>query len=131
ILVSQYTADRPQLKVGDDFIMYSVPERMRQRKFTIAAIYHTGVEELDKTYVLGALSLVRRLNGWARGEVGGYELSIRDFERLADLTMAVQDALPIEVEAVNVRDQLPEIFQWLDLLDVNTIIILILMMVVA
>jgi len=131
ILVSQYTANRLQLKVGDDFIMYFVQERMRPRKFTIAGIYHTGVEELDKTYVVGALSLVRRLNGWAHGEVGGYELSIRDFEQLGDLTMAVQEALPIEVEAVNVRDQLPEIFQWLDLLDVNTIIILILMMVVA
>lgn len=131
ILISQYTANRLQLAVGDDFIMYFVQEPVRRRKFQIAGIYHTGVEELDKTYVIGSISLIRRLNGWDEGEVGGYEVSIGDFGKLTEITAAVQDILPIKVDAVNVRDQLPEIFQWLDLLDVNTVIILILMMVVA
>jgi len=131
ILISQYTANRLKLTVGDDFIMYFVQEPVRRRKFQIAGIYHTGVEELDKTYVVGSLSLIRRLNDWSEDEVGGYEVSIADFNRLNDLTGEIRDILPIEVDAVNVRDQLPEIFQWLDLLDVNTVIILILMMVVA
>ena len=131
ILISDYTANRLKLKVGDDFIMYFVQEPVRRRKFQIAGIYHTGVEELDKTYVIGALSLIRRLNGWDDGMVGGYEVSIHDFDKLVEVTDQIQDRLPIEVDAVNVRDQLPEIFQWLDLLDVNTVIVLILMMVVA
>jgi len=131
ILISQYTANRLQLTVGDDFIMYFVQEPVRRRKFEIAGIYHTGVEELDKTYVVGSISLIRRLNDWKEGEVGGYEVSIDNFNKLAEMTVEIQDLLPIEVDAVNVRDQLPEIFQWLDLLDVNTVIILILMMVVA
>ena len=131
ILISQYTANRLQLKVGDDFIMYFVQEPVRRRKFEIAGLYHTGVEELDKTYVIGALSRIRRLNDWSEGFVSGYEVSIDDFNKLTEVTTQIQDLLPIEVDAVNVRDQLPEIFQWLDLLDVNTVIILILMMVVA
>lgn len=131
ILISQHTANRLQLAVGDDFIMYFVQEPVRRRKFEIKGIYHTGVEELDKTYVIGALPLIRRLNGWDAGEVGGYELSITDFNKLAELTADVHDNLPINVDAVSVRDQLPEIFQWLDLLDVNTVIILILMIMVA
>jgi len=131
ILISQHTANRLQLHVGDDFIMYFVQEPVRKRKFEIAGIYHTGVEELDKTYVVGALPLIRRLNNWEDDEVGGYEISIADFDGLYEVTAEVQDKLPIEVDAVNVRDQLPEIFQWLDLLDVNTVIILVLMMVVA
>ncbi len=131
IMVSQYTANRLQLDVGDDFIMYFVQEPVRRRKFEVVGIYHTGVEELDRTYVVGALSLVRRLNGWTDDEVGGYEVSISAFDRLYAVTDELRDVLPVEVDAVNVRDQLPEIFQWLDLLDVNTVIILILMMVVA
>ena len=131
ILVSRHTADRLQLSVGDDFIMYFVQEPVRRRKFQIVGIYHTGVEELDKTYVVGALPLIRRLNDWDAGEVGGYEVSIADFDKLAVLTAHVQDKLPIDVDAISVRDQLPEIFQWLDLLDVNTVIILILMIMVA
>src|SRR5690606_14278405 len=64
ILISQYTANRLQLTVGDDFIMYFIHEPVRRRKFQIVGIYHTGVEELDKTYVVGAISLIRRLNDW-------------------------------------------------------------------
>src|SRR5690606_12262444 len=133
ILLSQYTANRLQLTVGDDFILYFVrlEGRPRPRKFEIAGIFHTGVEELDNTYVVGALSLVRRLNDWDAGAVGGYEVTINDFDKLGNLTEAVRAVLPISIDAISVRDQLPEIFQWLDLLDVNTVIILILMMVVA
>ena len=133
VLLSQYTANRLQLAVGDDFILYFVQleGRPRPRKFQIAGIFHTGVEELDNAYVIGALSLVRRLNNWEPEAVGGYEVAIDDFNKLNNLTEAVRTALPISVDAISVRDQLPEIFQWLDLLDVNTVIILILMMVVA
>ena len=133
ILLSQYTANRLHLSVGDDFILYFVQleGRPRPRKFKIAGIFHTGVEELDDTYVIGALPLVRRLNNWKQGAVGGYEVFVDDFGRLDELTEAVRGVLPVSIDAVNVRDQLPEIFQWLDLLDVNTVIILILMMVVA
>ncbi|WP_379021065.1 ABC transporter permease [Parapedobacter deserti] len=131
ILVSQYVANRLQLSVGDDFIMYFVQEPIRLRKFEVVGLFHTGVEELDNTYVVGALPLIRRLNNWTDGDVGGYEVSIDDFNGLHTLTGEIQDILPFDVDAVNVRDQLPEIFQWLDLLDINTVIILILMIVVA
>lgn len=131
VLISKHIATRLQLEVDDEFIMYFVQEPIRRRKFQIAGIYSTGVEELDQVYVIGSLALVRRLNGWNENEVGGYELSITDFEQLQPLTTLIEDRLPIDVDAINVRDQLPEIFQWLDLLDVNTLVILILMMVVA
>ncbi|WP_257656590.1 ABC transporter permease [Parapedobacter lycopersici] len=131
VLISKFIADRLQLQVGDDFIMYFVQEPIRRRKFVIAGIYNTGVEELDQVYIIGSLPLIRRLNNWNADDVGGYELSIANFDRLQQLTAVVQDRLPIDVQAVSVREQLPQIFQWLDLLDVNTVVILILMMVVA
>ncbi|WP_353183505.1 FtsX-like permease family protein [Parapedobacter lycopersici] len=131
VLISKFIADRLQLQVDDDFIMYFVQEPIRRRKFVIAGIYNTGVEELDQVYIIGSLPLIRRLNNWNADDVGGYELSIADFDRIQQLTAVVQDRLPIDVQAVSVREQLPQIFQWLDLLDVNTVVILILMMVVA
>lgn len=131
VLISRYVADRLQLQVGDGFIMYFVQDPIRRRKFQIAGIYSTGVEELDGVYVVGALSLVRRLQGWNEDEVGGYEITVADFNKLLSVTGQIQELLPIDVDAIHVRDQLPEIFQWLDLLDVNTLVILVLMMVVA
>lgn len=131
ILISSYTANRLRLSVGDDFIMYFVQEPIRRRKFDIVGIYNTSAEELDKMYVIGALSLIRRLNNWAENEVGGYEVTVRDFSRLEEITDEIYEILPINVDAVSLRERFPEIFQWLDLLDANPKIILTLMMIVS
>src|SRR3546814_7677629 len=82
ILISDYTASRMKLKVGDDFLMYFVQEPLRKRKFEIVGIYNLGVEEIDKTYVIGDLSIIQRLNNWEKGAVGGYEIKIDDFRNL-------------------------------------------------
>lgn len=131
ILISNYTANRLDLQVGDDFIMYFVQEPVRRRKFTISGIYNTSAEDLDKTYVIGALPLIQRLNDWSAGEVGGLEVVVQNFDSLDETTWLVNDLLPADVAAVHIRDRFPEVFQWLDLLDANPQIILALMMVVA
>lgn len=131
VLVSQYTAQRLNLQVGDDFIMYFVQEPIRRRKFTIQGIFNTSSEELDKTYVVGALSLIRRLNDWDEREVGGLELQVKNFDQLAQITEQINQQLPLNYAALNLTQRFPEIFQWLDLLDANPQIILALMMIVA
>ncbi|MDR2271724.1 MAG: ABC transporter permease [Sphingobacterium sp.] len=131
ILISKYLADRLLLKVGDDFIMYFVQEPIRKRKFVIKGIFNTGSEELDKVYVIGSLNVIRKLSNLDDNEVGGYEIRIKDFSQLAQTTSKIEDMLPIDMQAINIKDQVPDIFQWLDLLDMNTKIIFILMTVVA
>lgn len=131
VLISEYTARRLELQVGDDFIMFFVQEPIRRRKFTIQGIYNTSAEELDKTYVIGALPLIARLNDWSENEVGGYEVVTNNFEQVDELTQKLAALLPMNFEAVSLRSRFPEIFQWLDLLDANPQIILALMMIVA
>lgn len=131
ILISKYLADRLLLKVGDNFIMYFVQEPIRKRKFVIKGIFNTGSEELDKVYVIGSLNVIRKLSNLDDNEVGGYEIRIKDFSQLAQTTSKIEDMLPIDMQAINIKDQVPDIFQWLDLLDMNTKIIFILMTVVA
>ncbi|WP_419803200.1 ABC transporter permease [Mucilaginibacter sp.] len=131
IMISQYTANRLNLKVGNDFLMYFVQQPLRKRKFKIVGIFNIGVEEVDKTYVIGSLPLIRHLNNWQKNEVGGYELSVPDFNNLQASTNALSDILPVELKFFTVQQFYPTIFEWLDLLDVNTRVILILMLVVA
>lgn len=131
IMISQYTADRLKLKVGDDFLMYFVQQPLRKRKFKIVGIFNVGVEEVDKTFVMGSLSLIRRLNNWKPDEVGGYEIQVPDFEKLDESDQALSNILPIEFKSFTVQQFYPTIFEWLTLLDVNTQVILILMLVVA
>lgn len=131
LLISSLIANRLQLKVGDSFIMYFIQEPVRKRKFVIRGIFSTNSEELDKIYVIGSLSLIRKLNNLAEHEVGGYEVRVKDFNQLALTTERVNDELPIELYATNVVEQMPDIFNWLNMLDMNDNIIFVLMVVVA
>jgi len=131
ILISEYTASRLNLKVGDDFLMYFVQQPLRKRKFEIVGIYNLGVEELDKTYVIGDINLIRRLNKWKADEAGGYELRVKDFLKLDTVANKVYENLDIELRSVTVKEYYPTIFEWLSLLDINTQVILVLMLAVA
>lgn len=131
IIISDVLAKRLNLKVGDDFLMYFVQESLRKRKFEIVGIYNTGVEEVDKTFVIGDISLIRRLNDWSPDEVGGYEVRINDFNQLDRYSYTLSDYLPPQIKTLSVTDNYPIIFDWLSLLDVNAQVILVLMLIVA
>jgi lipoprotein-releasing system permease protein len=131
ILISNTTATRLNLKVGDDFLMYFVQEPLRKRKFKIVGIFNFGVEEVDKTYVIGDLNLIRKLNNWAVDEVGGYEIRVKNFEDIDRSAALIHEDLDVSLKAVTVKEAYPVIFQWLSLLDVNTRVIFILMLAVA
>lgn len=131
ILISKYTADRLNLKVGDDFLMYFIENSLRKRKFVISGIYSLGVEEVDKTFVIGDLALIQNLNKWDSSQVGGYELRVNEFEDLDKTANLIDDMIGIDLTSYTVKQYYPTIFEWLSLLDVNTQVILILMMAVA
>lgn len=131
IIISDFLAKRLNLHVGDDFLLYFVQESLRKRKFEIVGIYNTGVEEVDKTYIIGDISLIRKLNNWGIDEVGGYEIRIKDFNQLDAAAAALTDFLPLQVKTVTVKERFPIIFDWLSLLDVNAQVILVLMLIVA
>jgi len=131
ILISKYTADRLKLEVGDDFLMYFIENSLRKRKFQIVGIYNLGVEEVDKLFVIGDIGLIRSLNKWSPTDVGGYELRVKDFDRLEEIEAKVYEDLDIELKSYTIKQYYPTIFEWLSLLDVNTQVILILMLAVA
>lgn len=131
IIISQHIANRLRLKVDDDFIMYFLQEKPRLRKFKIVGIYNLGIEEVDKTYVIGDLSIIRRLNNWQDNEVGGYEIRVTNFDRLEQTNGLVSDNINYSLRCYAVTTWYQTIFQWLSLLDVNTQVILILMLAVA
>lgn len=131
ILISEMLAKRLHLKVGDKFVMFFIQEPIRKRPFTVKGIYATNSEELDKTYVIGSLDLIRRLNDLATDEVGAYEIRIASFDSLEQVTQVLNDELPLRLHATNIIEQMPDIFNWLSMLDMNDNIIFVLMVVVA
>jgi len=131
LLISQTIANRLKLKVGDKIKMYFVQESLRIRSFTIKGIYNFGIDEVDKTYVIGNLSLINRLNNWNPDEIGGYEIKVADFDLINEAAGAIDNMLPTKLKSYTVVDTYPTIFAWLGLLDGNTNAVLVLMIIVA
>ncbi|HEX8023838.1 FtsX-like permease family protein [Mucilaginibacter sp.] len=130
IMISQTTADRLKLKVGDKLLMY-FDETLRKRPFKVKGIFNIGVEEVDKTFVIGALSLINRLNDWKPNEIGQYELRVVDFDHINEAADALDTVLPVKLKEYTIEEDYPTIFEWLNLLDVNSVVMLVLMVAVA
>ena len=131
IMISSSTASRLKLKVGDKFLMYFVQAPLKKRSFYITGIFDVGVEDIDKTFVVGDLSLLVKLNNWNPDEIGGYELRVSNFDRLDEANDFLSDKMPLKLKSYTVSDSYPTIFEWLKLLDVNAQVMLILMLIVA
>jgi len=138
IILSKHIADLLKLKLGDPVIIYFVQEPVRFRNLTIAGIYSTGLVELDKKYALVDMRHIQRVNNWNADQISGFEIFIRDFDRIEQVTNDVfdlagfrlsEDGSSLNVQ--NVRDLYSQIFDWLSLQDMTVAIILILMVVVA
>ncbi|GAB6394643.1 MAG: ABC transporter permease [Bacteroidales bacterium] len=130
VIISRYLANLLKLKTGDTFLTYFVQEDVRARRFTVAGIYETGFGDYDKLFVLTDIKQIRRLNGWADNEASGLELQVSDYDRLDAIA---EDLFFADggLYARSIKDLNPMIFSWLDILDINVAVILILMLVVA
>jgi len=131
LLISQTIANRLKLKVGDKILMYFVQEPLRFRPFTIKGIFSFGIDEVDKTYVIGDLSLINRLNNWDPDEIGGYEIKVADFDQINEVASTLDNILPVKLKSYTVMENYQTIFAWLGLLDGNTTVVLGLMTIVA
>jgi lipoprotein-releasing system permease protein len=138
ILISKYIARLLKLKVEDEFIMYFVQDPPRMRRFKISGIYETSLEEFDKTFVYADIAHIQKLNDWTADMISGYEINIRDFSDLEWMTYRIMNIVGYGFEedgsrlkVTNINDKYPQIFDWLNLQDMNVLIVLLLMLTVA
>lgn len=131
IIISAYISRLLQLEVGDDAILYFIQEPPRVRRFTIAGIYETGLEELDKIFVLGDMQHLQRLNNWDDNQVGGIEILIDNYRQTAEVQQKVLDIIPYTLNSKTIQQVYPQIFDWLNLLDMNVYVIIVIMILVA
>lgn len=138
IIISKTLAMLLKLKVGDKFDMFFVQDPPRQRRFTVAGIYDTKMSEFDKIFIIGDIRHVRKLNDWKDDQISGFELLVDDFNRIEDLALAVDDISGFvffddgsKLKVQSIIDKYPTIFDWLGLQDINTVILIVIMLFVA
>jgi len=138
VVISKYLANLLGLKLGDSFFTYFIEEKVRARKFSITGIYSTNFVEYDKLFMLTDLRHVQQLNNWDSAQYSGIEILIDDFDKL-DITgnavyAATSNRFDKEGDALytqTIKQINPQTFGWLELLDMNVWVILILMLSVA
>ena len=139
ILLSKDMASKLRVKAGDRIFAYFIGEGgVRTRRFTISGVYQTNLAQYDKTTCFCDLYTARKLNAWTDDMVTGAELTVNDFKQLGttanDIINRVnrtQDQYGNTFSSKNIRELSPQIFSWLDLLDLNVWIILAIMTAVA
>jgi lipoprotein-releasing system permease protein len=139
LVISGAMADKLQLKVNDRVYAYFIgQDNVRARKFTIVGIYETNLNQFDQLLCFTDYSIPQKLNGWEKDQCSGAELLVRDFEQLERTAKKVQlmvnhdsDRYGETFTSQTIQESYPQIFTWLDLLDINVWIILALMVCVA
>ena len=138
VLLSTELAKQLQLHVGDNFLCYFVQDDLRVRRLYITGLYNTCMSEMDKVFILGDIALVRQLNAWKENQVSGIEVLVDDLRQLENTTHDVYfltanrlDENGNALYTQNLQQLNPNIFGWLDLLDMNVVIIIILMLCVS
>lgn len=138
VIVSTVLANQLHLTIGDAILCYFVQDDLRVRKLYISGLYNTCMSEMDRLFVLGNIDLVRQLNQWKPSQASGIEVLVDDLRYLQEVADRVYFATANRLdEAGNAfytqtLEQLnPQIFGWLDLLDMNVVIIIVLMLCVS
>jgi len=137
-IISKSIADMMGLKLGDSFLTYFLQDQIRARKFTVKGIYSTNFADYDKLFVITDIRIAQRLNGWDQEYFSGMEILITDFNYLDGVSNQVYALAANRFDAEGngyfiqtIRQLNPQIFSWLDLLDMNVWVILLLMLAVA
>jgi len=138
IVISSFLAKKLKLKTGDSFQMWFIQDTPRFRKFTISGIYETSLQEFDKTFAIVDIRHIQRLAGWDENQVSGFEMMVYDFKYIDKITSDINEIVATSflgdgsrLKVINIVEKYPQIFDWLNLQDINVMIIIILMLIVA
>lgn len=137
IMVSKPIAEELQIKVNDTINIYFISSQTSTasiRRLQVKGIFKTGIEEFDKSFAIGDIRLLRRINHWQQDEIGGYEVFLDDYRKIDsvnDILYYGKDPLPGAWVSKSIKEIYPFIFDWLNIQDVNRNVIFIVMSIIA
>lgn len=132
VVISQFIANRLSLKLGDSFNTFFMKEQgYNLRNFKIVGIFNSGFQEFDASYILGDIRHVQRMNKWSPDQIGAFEVFVRDFTSIQAIGEQVYAETASTLDSKTIIEKYSYIFEWLQLFDINIIVILVVMILVA
>lgn len=132
IIISTLLANELSIKLNDTIHIFFISpedETSVYRPLIVKGIYKTGIEEYDKLFAIGDIRLIQRLSNWQPDEIGGYEVLLKDYRDMDWVNK--QLSLPVLWNSKTIKEIYPNIFEWLNIQDLNKMVLFIIMTVVA
>lgn len=132
VVISQFIANRLNLKVGDSFNTFFMKEKgYNLRNFDVVGIFNSGFQEFDATYIIGDIRHMQRINKWTPDQIGAFEVFVSDFNAIESTGEQVYAQTSSTLDTKTIIEKYSYIFEWLQLFDFNIIVILVVMILVA
>lgn len=147
IVISQTLANKLNLKLNQKLLVYFMTKKKltdttmsgqnyisyepRVKDFYVKGIFNTGFSDFDKNLVFVDLKQIQKLNYWDPNQVAGYEVYLKDFDQLETSVETLNDVVGYNYTVASVKQLQNSIFSWLEMIDVNAVIIITLMIIVA
>ena len=132
LLISETTANRLKLDTGQKVELYFIQDgEVRRRRPIICGIFNTGINEIDKNWAITDIRLIQRIYTHGYDSISGYEVLFNSMTNLEQRTKRIDEELGQTLKAQSITETQNQIFQWLGLLDMNVMVIIILMVIVA
>ena len=138
IMLSRMTARKLGFSAGDDVTVYFVGDEIKVRRFRLCGIYDAGFEEIDSRMAVADRRQVQRLNGWDSDQVSAIEVRTKADANLDALDDTLENIIVSTVSeddtslfVTDIRRLYGHLFDWLNLLDLNVLMVLVLMILVA
>ena len=131
IILSKELAHQLKVGVNQSVILYFLSQPNRPRKVQVQGIYETGLEELDKLFVLADRAWVQKMNGYTADSLGTYEVYLKPNVNLNIAANRLTSTLPPTWKLETKEELFPALFDWMMMLDRNIIIFIVLLLIVA
>ena len=131
VIISQILAKQLKISLNQSLILYFLSQPERPRKVKVTGIYETGLDELDKIFILADLNWVQKMNGWSADSLGSYEVILKKGTDLNQSAYYLEKDLPTEWKLETIVELYPSLFDWMNMLDRNIVIFISLLLVVA
>ena len=140
IVISQTQAQNLGLKVGQKVYAYFFEQTIKMRRLEVVGIYNTNMPHFDRHFVLTDIATVRQLNKWAQDQSSMLEIYVNDFSNLDHVQTLIGKQINGQTDrngsaystlSVKEHPYTASAFSWLEVLNLNVWVILVLMMGVA
>ncbi len=140
IVISKSLSDKLELKLNDKMVIYFLIKKpdsisggyeQRAKVFYISGIYETGYSEIDDKLALVDIRQIQKLNYWNENQIGGFEIALKDIKKMDHVNDEVNALIGQGLSSQTIRQSNPAVFSWLDLFDVNAVIVITFIILVA